>query len=68
MYNERRETKTISLELKIDFSPLVSKDYRKLTWARIEEAYVNETPLSDIEGYNVDWYLEDIKLVQTSNK
>ena len=63
MYNESEEVKTFALELKVSFSPLVTEDYKKLTWARIEEAYTKEMALYDIEGYNEDWFLEDIKVL-----
>lgn len=62
MYNENDEIKTFALELKVRFSPLVTKDYKKLTWARIEEAYANEMALYDVEGYNENWLPKDIKV------
>jgi hypothetical protein len=63
MYNESEEIKTFALELKVCFSPLVTEDYKKLTWTRIGEAYANEAALYDIEGYNEDWFLEDINVL-----
>ena len=67
MYNESEEVKTFTLELKVNFSPLVTEDFKKLTWARIEDAYANEAALCDIEGYNEDWYLDDIKVLTPKN-
>lgn len=67
MYNESEEIKTFALELKVNFSPLVTEDYKKLTWARIEDAYVNEVALRDIEGYSEDWYIDDIKVLIPKN-
>lgn len=67
MYNESEEIKTFALELKVSFSPLVTEDYKKLVWVRIGEAYANEMALYDIEGYNEDWFLEDIKVSTPKN-
>lgn len=67
MYNESEEIKTFALELKVSFRPLVTEDYKKLTWARIGEAYANEAALYDVEGYNKNWFLEDIKVLTPQN-
>ena len=67
MYNKSEEVKTFTLELKVNFRPLVLEGYKKLTWARIEEAYANEAALYDVEGYNENWFLEDIKVSTPKN-
>lgn len=63
MYNESDEVKTFALELKVRFSPHVTEDYKKLTWARIGEAYAKEMALYDVEGYNEDWLPKDIRVL-----
>lgn len=62
MYNEIEETKVVSLELKVNFSPLTTARYRKTVWERLKEAYLNEEPLNQVEGYGDDFYVDDIKL------
>lgn len=66
MCNKSEEVKTFALELKVRFSPLVTEDYKKLTWARIEEAYANKMALYDVEGYNEDW-LPKVKILTPQN-
>lgn len=62
MENSNYQTKTYSLELKLEFTTLVDANERELIWHRVEEAIVNELPLNTVSGYGEDFWIENIHL------
>lgn len=62
MENSNYQTKTYSLELKLEFTALVDDHERELIWRRVEEAIINELPLNSVIGYDEDFWIEDIHL------